>query len=498
MEEGRVQAFPKPEARSRKAIARLKYDAVQSSPRRRTVYVSSLSEDRELKPAERQRLSSESRDLMRNFSLAGFAIRKHVQYIADFRFQCQTDNKEFNRLVESKIRNWKKRRNCDGARRHCFDVLIQLMEILRVIDGDVGVLKIDSGLGRIQLVEGDRIRSPVEFGGDWSGEDQWIHGVKLGRFGQDVKYAIHKRLDWGGFELEREVWSDHLLLCGYYTRADQIRGVSPLAPVITQFQHLYEGIEYALAKAKMSQLLGLVTTKVDDTSMMSERRFDVDEDDEDETASPGLPPTDDDDEVRTEIREKWGKGIAHLNLDEGEDAKILESSTPSTQFQEFVVQVTRMCLAALDIPYSFYNGERTNFYGSRGDLNNYIGSCQKRQIALKETLEEITDWLLRLWVMDGYLELPDGMTVDDIEYEWRGAGIPYWRLIDDSKGLQIAIQNGFTNPQQVCMEHGTDYYENIDEIEIARRYARGDAQNPRAIPVDVAFATPIETNNIGL
>ena len=482
-------ATPKPPQKG------LKYDVVASSPRRRTVYVSSLSEDRELKPVERQSISSQSRDLLRNFSLAGFAIRKHVQYIADFRFQSQTGDRTFDRMLERKIKQWKKRKNCSADRRHCFDVLIQLIEILRVLDGDVGILKVDSGMGRVQLIEGDRIRTSTEF------PDGWVHGVKLGRYYQDVKYCVHRRLDWGGFEFEREISADNMMLCGYYTRSDQVRGVSPLTPAIVQFGHLYEGIEYALAKAKLTQLLGLLTTRNSDDDLFgTTRRFDDDDEEGDdeterEQSEPDGPFDDipQDDGYDKQVREKWGKGILHLELDEGEDAKIIESQNPSTQFQDFCVQVIRLCLAALDMPYSFYNGENTNFYGSRGDLNNYIGSCQKRQIALKETLEEVTDWLLRLWVMDGFLELPDGWTVNDLEYEWRGAGIPYWRLIDDSKGYHKAIQNGLTNPQQVCMEHGTDYYENIDQIAAAKKYAQD-----RDVPVELAFAAPITSQHTGL
>ena len=472
----------------------LKYDVVASTPRRRTVHVSSLSEDRELHPRERQSITSQSRDLLRNFSLAGFAIRKHVQYIADFRFQSRSGNREFDRMLEQKIKKWKKRKNCSADRRHCFDVLIQLIEILRVLDGDVGIMKVDSGLGRVQLIEGDRIRTTTEF------PDGWTHGVRRGRYGQDVEYCIHKRLDWGGFEFERNVSADNMLLCGYYMRSDQVRGVSPLTPAITQFSHLYEGIEYALAKAKLAQLLGLITTQSsDDEIFSSTRRFDDDDDegegDEESRSEPDGPFAEipQDNANDNQIREKWGKGILHLQLDEGGDAKLLESQTPSNQFQDFCVQVIRLCLASLDMPYSFYNGENTNFYGSRGDLNNYIGSCQKRQIALKEALEELTDWLLRLWVMDGYLELPGGWKVDDLEYEWRGAGIPYWRLIDDSKGYHEAIQNGLTNPQQVCMEHGTDYYENVDKIAEAIHYA-----NDRDVPVNLAFAAPITSQHTGL
>ena len=137
----------------------LGYDAVKPSPHRRSASASSQSEDYELHENMRRILSSETRDLKRNFTIAAWAIRKHVQYVARADFKCAIPGqKEYNDLVKKFIYNWSKRENCDVCRRHTLKEMLRLIEIHRVVDGDVGILKLNNG--RLQIIEGDSIRNP--------------------------------------------------------------------------------------------------------------------------------------------------------------------------------------------------------------------------------------------------------------------------------------------------------------------------------------------------
>lgn len=443
--------------------SRLKYDAADSSKRRRQVVISSKSEDRELTPLQRQSILSQTRDIQRNFALAGFAIRKHLQYVSDFAFSSQTDDENFNRLLEEKMRWWSKRKNCDLAGRHNLQELITLIETHRVLDGDVGILKHFSG--KIQLIEGDRIRTDSAF----SMNHEYVHGVKLGKRNQDLAYRVHRRLPGGGFEFEREISADYMLLCGYHTRIDQIRGIAPMTPAILNYQHVYEGVEYAIAKAKLSQLLGLAVYTEDEL--------------EDDAG----------DELKAKIERKFGPGCMELMLRVGEKAEMVEAHTPSSEFQNFCEAVIRIAFSALDVPYSFYDGSKTNFYGSKGELEQYIDGCEKKQTDLIETLDEITHWLLTMWIEDGSLPLPKGCKhIDDVKFEWRGAGVPYWRLIEDSKGYLVAFQTGLANPQDTAARHQSDVYENIDRTAEVIAYARSKG-------VKLLFdVEPGEKTNVGL
>jgi len=362
-------------------FTKLGYDAVKPSPRRRSASASSKSEDYELQESMRRIISSETRDLQRNFAIAAWAIRKNVQYVARADFKCAIPGqKAYNELVKRFIYNWSKRENCDVCRRHSLKEMLRLIEMHRVVDGDVGILKISNG--RLQIIEGDRIRNPNPNPVCPKGDYKWIHGVKVGRNNQAFKYAIHSRNRDGHFEFEREVNAENLTLCGYFLRADQIRGISPIASAINRFKDANEAIEYALTKAKLANKIGFITKRADDPELSDEDNAQEDSD------------------IRRTIKNYFDTGVLHLALGREDAAELFESNTPASEFQSFMEAVIQEALISLDIPLNFLKPDLTNFYGSRGALDDYIDSCISKQEGLINALHEITDWRLRMAIAD--------------------------------------------------------------------------------------------------
>jgi capsid protein len=456
------------------SVTSLGYDAVQPSPRRRSVCASSKSEDFELQEIGRRVLSSETRDLQRNNTIAAFVCRKHVQYVARADFKCAIPGqKEYNDLVKRFIYHWSRRENCDVSRRHSLKEMLRLIEIHRVVDGDVGILKISNG--RLQIVEGDRIRNPNPNPVSPTGDYEWIHGVKVGRNNQAFRYAIHNRGRDGQFQFEREVNAENLILCGYFQRIDQIRGISPIASAINRFKDANEAIEYALAKAKIANKIGIVTKREYDPNL----EISPDEFEAENVA------------IRNAAKEYFDNGVLHFNFGKNDDARLFESQTPANEFQTFMTAVMQEAMISLDIPLNFLKPDLTNFYGSRGALDDYIDSCMNKQEGLINALHEITDWRLRMAIADGELPPPPNcMNVDDLLWycDWVGTRIPIHRLIDDCKGFIAAGQAGYISPQKVAGIFGQDYDENMDELAETVRMA-----NERGVPSPFA-----QVNNYGL
>jgi len=426
-------------------LTRLKYRAVESDDTTaRPIYISHKSEDKELTPAERSKLVSVARDIERNFSLAGYAIRKHLQSVAYYQFYCDSPDTDFNDRLTYLVKRWMD--ECDITDRHAFPELIYIIERLRLVDGDVALLKTSDN--KIQILEGDRIKDPQMVTPD----DHWTHGVKTDMVGRPTEYAIWDRNTNGGnLVYQTTVSADDIDLLGYFTRADQVRGVSPLAPALRMFSMLEDALNLALSKAKIEQSIGLVTRLIGDSTLApSPQPLAVREDGIDRAA-----------------RETFGKGILHLSLRDGEDAQLLSSNNPSSNFLQFCEQVIRLVLASIDVPYSFYDGSAQTFFSGRGELEQYIDSVEHKQAPTIRMLDRwITRWLLPNWILSGAITLPPGATVTDVSryYGWSGAGLPTWRLIEYGKDAGSAISLGLISPKELVSSYGFNPRKNLEDV----------------------------------
>jgi len=424
------------------------YDAVTSKGKRRQPNGILRSEDAELFPEQRRLLVSGTRDLQRNFVLPGWMMRKHLDYVATFSFQSKIGDKAKDKAVEKFVESWSKPGNCDIAGRHSLQRMIWIAEMSKIRDGDIGCIRLNSK--RLQWCEGDRIRTP-NIGGDSTKDpgnlDQVIHGVKCNKAGRALSYAINSR-GWGpsglfpGFSdsllFDRWIAADNLHLHGAYDRFDQVRGISPLAPCVNHYQDIYECSDYALAKMKVHQLFAMIFFR---------QAFDSVGSTEDDPNDAGY-------EV------DFGKGPIKLELDPGDDAKFLESQTPSTEFQQFMTFMIAMVLKALDIPYSFYDEAHTNYSGARQALLQYVESTKRSRTALKDLLDWIIQWRLTLAIMDG--ELP-GIRIEELAWLWIPSGIPWIDPLKEMEADAGSVENGFNSTPDITMlRTGRDAYEIAD------------------------------------
>lgn len=447
------------------------YDATEGKGRRRIPTPSSLSEDRILFPAKRAKVTANSRDIARNFSLVAWAIRRHLDYVSSFRFHIRSGNKKLDSQVERIITNWSLPKNCDAARRHSLAALIRLTELGAIREGDSGLLKLADA--RIQGIEGDRVRNPP---GELDSSTRWTHGVRTDLAGAAIAYAIHRR-EKNGFAFERAVSAGNFLLHGYFDRIDQVRGISPITAALNQFRDIYDNFDLALAKAKVHQLfaLSIFRNAADSAGTITETSTDEEE---------GCGGTGYD--------VNFGKGPILLDLDPGDRAEFLESKHPSTEFQSFTQLVSMIALKALDIPYSFLDEAHTNFFGSRGAWLHYERSTQTKRDNLAAILQELTAWRLGIAFIDGELQLPAGFAFGDLFWEWVPVGMPWWDPVKEISGENMAVSSGFDTPQHICKKRGTgDWYDNIDQIKEAMDYAA-------TLGVPLSFAPqpqPIEVTN---
>ena len=433
------------------------YDAVRSSGKRKPIAARTQGEDAILTGVMRSRLIGTSQDLVRNFAVVAWAIRKHADYVASFDFHSRTGNVQLDLDIERLMDRDSRSYYCDAGARFSREKMFRNLEIRRIVDGDVLPVKLSDG--RIQVVESDRIRNPED-----TSTGTWVSGVKIEpATGRPLAFGIFSRGERGyGFNYSRTVGANNTLgMYGFFDRftGDQTRGISPLASAINSFQDVHENISYALAKAKVSQLFALVFSREADDAA-GEIMHSGEENVEGDPSSAGYSVD-------------FGRGPVQLDLNAGDKADFLESRNPSSEFQAFNQQVLMIALKALDIPFSFFDESHTNYSGARGSWLQYERSCKSKQQDQIEIRNRYTIWRLQQWIINGELTLPSGWTIENVNWEWVAISMPWFDPARELNADLSAISAGIQTPQRLAKQRGAgDFYENVDEIAKAMDYAR--------------------------
>ena len=413
------------------------YDAVVPSSRRRVqwTYIGQ-SEDNVLN-RWRRRIGTEAvRDVLRFSAPANYALNKHLQFVANFVFQCDYADEE----IRNRIKRWYKRwsMNADYTGRTSLNGLIRKIEMCRVVDGDVLVHY--AGDGKLQICESNEIMTPFgeqdatntpsELAG---GKPEWRQGVKLNRKGRVVGYNVRKQND------DHYLDADDAYLLGYFRYGNQYRGVSPILSGVNQFIDAYEATEYALAKAKVSQMVGLVT----------KREFD----NEDDLSS------------HRENAKKLGVN-AHVDLGLNDSMEFITPSTPSNEFQAFLDKVITVALSCIDMPFSFFDGTVSNYYGTKAAYELYVETVRQKQ----EDWIVLLNKILHRSMFDAFVNDEIDLGGHDLEAvlndcEFIGARYPMWQMFNDIDGIAKAEALGFINKQTV----GTSYGLNVIDEEAGKK-----------------------------
>jgi capsid protein len=412
------------------------YDAADQPVRGRRKSATPLvgSEDQILTREKRDRLTASSRDLSRNFALVEWMIRRHLDYVATFELHADFGDDAINQTMESWAAEWGRKENFDRSGRHDRDRYLRIAESRSVLDGDFGTARLFTG--HVQGVEGDRIRDQKSYYNVDQAEDaaRWVNGVKVDEALKAISYSVCRR-NLGQWTFEREVPAENLYLHGYFGRYDQVRGVSPLASALNHFRDVYDSIDLALAKAKVSQMFALAILRNADK------------------AAGELEAEEDGGGYNVD----FGKGPILLDLEPGDYAKFLSENQPSTEFQAFLMAVLQAALKALDIPYSFYDEAHTNFFGSRGAWLHYERSSLSKRKAVVELLRTLTLWRLKWSIIQGDRRIPSQLSIEQLlaGLNWVPIGMPWWKPTEELRGELDAIAAGLTNFERVARERGT-------------------------------------------
>lgn len=437
------------------------YEALSPGGRRKSVSSRVVREDSHVRGNKHQSLQANAEDLMRNMSVCAWAVRKHLDYVANFSFNARNENTELNATLERLMQEDSRPSRCDVAGKFSREKMFRIAEARRTIDGDCLLVKLDDT--RMQGIQSDLIKDPDKKLPD----EQWINGVLVTGSGRPLAYSIHTRKGYSTKQYDRRINAPNAIHYGFFGdrfAADQVRGVSPLTTALDPLRDLKESLELAQARAKVAQIFAMTIGRESGDQIVTP--------DESEPSGYSIDLT------RPQL----------VQLAPGETAKFLESNTASTGFESFTQLVIQLALTAVDIPYSMFDGSRSTFYGGRAEWLQYITSCQDKRADQIEMRRNYTVWKLQTWIRDGRLVLPRGMRISDVAFEWIAKNsTPWWDKGKETRGDLAAIQAGLDTPQRICSEKGMVFEENLDAIAKANEAAQ-------ARGLTLSFMPPKETN----
>lgn len=455
------------------------YDALENRGKRKRPPPRVIREDSHFVGKKRTQLIANANDVAKNFSIACWAIRRHLDYVTQFDFQAQTPDREFNKQLERVIQEASKRKNFDRGGRLTLKKAFRLLEARRVLDNDIGLMRLRDR--SVQIIEADLIKNPPT-PAERAGTEN-VEGVRKDYAGWPLGYHIWGR-DAGGIttSYRREVPASNFALYGFFDRSasDQVRGVSPFVTAINPLRDTYDTVDLATAKMKLGEIMGIAVFQKQTNGTIGNSMPGNGSDDE------SCEDGESDDEENKEL--DVSGGVKVWQFDENEDAKILESNTPSTEVQAFLQTLIAIALKALDIPYSFFDESFTNYSGSRGSWLHYERACTDKRDDQIEVRETWTDWTLQSLVADGLLELPRGWTVGELEYGWIPRGMPWWKPSEEVVGDLKAIGGALDNPERICRERDRgDVYDNIDATIRVMKYAHEQGIKELGRPLNLSF-----------
>lgn len=387
-------------------------------------------------------------------------VNYHLDNVASFTFHATTDSTDVNNRLEELVRMKSRPEYCDATGRHSLKRMIRLLEECRLVDGDVFLLKLRDG--RLQAIEGDRIRDPEgrsQATVSESMEDEEmrsVQGVRMNTVGMPTAYAIHNRVHASAsYEFVGWKSAKRILHHGWFSRFDQVRGVSPLASAYNSMQDLYEAIDMTLAKIKIAQMFGLKITRSGN-------------------AAAGV--TAEDDQNSGGYKVDFGAGPVLLDMDPDDDAEFLENKTPSTEFREFISTLIELVLKSLHIPFSAYDPSSTNYSGARAALLEYEQHCQFRRHEIQTILDQVTWHWVRRWLERGDLLVDESV---QLNWEWRPRPLPWIDPYKEAEAYRVQLENGLTSRQEICKLHGKDFADVATQLNQEREMLpQGDVSQP--------------------
>jgi capsid protein len=457
------------------------YAAIEDKNRRKAPSRRVRHEQIELPQRNRDKLQATAQQQARDHSLVAWMVRKHLDYVSKFHVSFRTERDELDLLV-NRIFKWHGHpRNLDFMGRFGRDEFFRLYEMEKVLCGDAGAIKLPDL--KLQSLESDLIcKGALPHPATATVKAEWETvndaGLVVDNLGRPTGFSVCNRGPDGKDRVYDHIEPiDNVIYDAYWTRfGSQWRGVSPLSTAINTVADVHEAMEYNIIKAKMHALFGIaILRKADETG----NGFGYGAGEQvppDETPDPNTHAPDGSDKSLDP------KTINMLDLEPGEDVKMLESGTPSSEFVEGTHLFMHVAMIALDIPITSFDSRRSSFSARIADLNEYEVACDSKRTKNRYVRQAYSDWVLESIWNDAASPWPLRKVASEAGFtrlrdlqeavEWVPSGAPWLDKLKQIQGDELAISLALDNSIDAARRKGGNVFENIDKQAKVIEYAR--------------------------
>lgn len=377
-----------------------------------------------------------------------------------------------NNRVEAEWAKWCHRDFCTLAGYESFAALQRMVMRTVIMDGEFFALRVrdpDRPWGyALQPLDADQLdtnenRTPLD------GVNAIVMGVEIDRDGRPVAYHLWDRHPSLAGRVKRRVLAADVRHVFKRVRPGQVRGIPWFAPALVTWKL---GDRYTEAELYQSLLAA------------AQGGFFVQEDGggiyETPTDAEGNP-------VPLVMEAEPGSARA---LPPGVTFQAWEPKHPTANFSGFMKTIKRVIARAFGRSYASLTGDLSdvNFSSMRTDRVREMAQSRMHQhdILIEQfCAPTFSDWV-RMASLVGSLGAVTMSTADLAAYQsWMCTGWAWIDPVKDATAAQMELGMGITSPQRICAEKGRDYYEIIDEIAEAKRYASEKGVNLDVIPLQI-------------
>lgn len=343
---------------------------------------------------------------------------------------------------------------------------------------------------RLKLVEADRICTPGDYGGEYSGFDRMLNngnrimnGIEIDKEGKVAAYHISSEYPNETGVMKKQEWirvpkrgrktgNVNIIHIFNGERADQYRGVPFLAPVIESLKQLSRYTEAEIMAAVINSMFTIFITTESGNDMGGYGGVD------DENSS--------DDEDDRENNLMLGSGIIN-ELKTGEKVNPVESTHPSGNFDAFVSAMCTQIGSALEIsPEVLMKKFSNNFSASKGALNETWRAFRMRR---KWFVDDFCQTVYELWfnemVSKGRLDAPGYFNNPLIRQayvnaKWNGPAQGHLNPIQEVNAAVLRIENGLSTHEDECMSmNGSSFEDNVRTLHSENTMLRDATENEK-------------------